>query len=61
MIEWSDDEFDVFPEQKCEKEEEIPEVKWHPVSNIDKIYENLPKAKQFHENYVKLWLGGRND
>lgn len=33
-------------------------VKWRPVSNIpvEEIYKDLPKAKEFHENYVKFWL-----
>ena len=30
-------------------------IKWKPVSNIDEIYKDLPEAKEFHENYVKMW------
>lgn len=33
-------------------------VHWQPVSNIsvDEIYKDLPKAKEFHKNYVEMWL-----
>ena len=39
------------------KEEMDSLVKWRPVSNIpvEEIYKDLPKVKEFHENYVKLW------
>lgn len=42
-----------------ELQKETPkEIHWQPVSNIpiDEIYKNLPKAKLFHEEYVKIWL-----
>lgn len=40
------------------KEEMDSLIKWHPVSNIpvEEIYKDLPKAKEFHENYVRFWL-----
>lgn len=33
-------------------------VKWSPVSNIpvDDIYKDLPKVKEFHDSYCKMWL-----
>ena len=39
------------------KEEMDSLIKWQPVSNIpvDEIYKDLPKVKQFHENYIKTW------
>ena len=27
-------------------------IHWSPVSNI---YDNLPEAKRFHEDYIKTW------
>ena len=43
------------------KEEMDSLIKWHPVSNIpvDEIYKDLPKVKQYHESYVKMWLKQR--
>lgn len=43
------------------KEEWDSLIEWHPVSNIptDEIYKDLPEVKEFHDNYVKLWLKGR--
>lgn len=38
------------------KEEMDGLIKWSPVSNIDEIYKDLPKAKEFHKNYVRFWL-----
>lgn len=39
------------------KEEMDSLIKWHPVSNIpiDEIYKDLPKVKEWHENYIKVW------
>lgn len=36
-------------------------IKWQPVSNIptEEIYKDLPKVKEYHENYVKFWLTKR--
>ena len=33
-------------------------IHWQPVSNIpvDEIYKDLPKVKEWHNNYEKLWL-----
>ena len=41
-----------------QKETKEEETHWQPVSNIpvDEIYKDLPKAKKFHEEYVKMWL-----
>lgn len=44
------------------KEEE--EIHWQPVSKfsgytVDDIYKDLPKAKEYHKNYTKLWLKER--
>ena len=41
------------------KEEWDSLIEWHPVSNIDEIYKDLPEAKKFHDIYEKLWLKGR--
>lgn len=43
------------------KSQNLEEIHWQPVSNIpiDEIYKNLPKAKEFHEEYAKLWLKGK--
>ena len=47
-------------EQRDKSDE--PEVKWEPVSNIDKAaehdpYEYAPKeVKEFHKHYVEFWL-----
>lgn len=43
------------------KEEMDSLIKWSPVSNIpvDEIYKDLPKVKQYHESYVKMWLKQR--
>lgn len=40
------------------KEEWDSLIKWQPVSNIptEEIYKDLPKVKEFHDNYVKIWL-----
>jgi len=40
------------------KEEMDSLIKWHPVSNIpvDEIYKDLPKVKEWHENYERFWL-----
>lgn len=40
------------------KEEMDSLIKWSPVSNIpiDEIYKDLPKVKEWHNNYEKLWL-----
>lgn len=51
-------------EEKCEEQLLFPKEKWddlivwHPVSNIptDEIYKDLPKAKEFHDNYCRFWL-----
>lgn len=39
------------------KEEMDDLIKWRPVSNIpvDEIYKDLPKVKEWHENYIKVW------
>lgn len=39
------------------KEEMDSLIKWRPVSNIpvDEIYKDLPKVKEWHENYIKVW------
>lgn len=44
-------------EEKAELMEE-PEIHWSPVSNIsvDEIYKDLPKVKEWHENYERFWL-----
>ena len=36
-------------------------VKWSPVSNIpvDDIYKDLPRVKNFHNEYVRMWLKER--
>lgn len=44
-----------IPEEKCVEKKDIPEEK------CDDIYKDLPKVKKWHDDYVKLWLGGRND
>ena len=33
-------------------------IKWKPVSNIptEEIYKDLPKVKEFHDNYCRFWL-----
>lgn len=43
-------------EERAEIMEE-PEIHWSPVSNIpvDEIYKDLPKVKEWHENYIKVW------
>jgi len=40
------------------KEEMHSLIKWRPVSNIpvDEIYKDLPKVKEWHENYERFWL-----
>lgn len=40
------------------KEEMDSLIHWQPVSNIpvEEIYKDLPKVKEWHENYEKLWL-----
>lgn len=40
------------------KEEMDSLIKWHPVSNIpvDEIYKDLPKVKEWHDNYERFWL-----
>lgn len=47
-------------EESClfSKEEWEGLVKWSPVSNIpvEEIYKDLPKVKQYHDDYVNLWL-----
>ena len=58
-----DGEF-VFPKEKCEEQLLFPKEKWNelihwqPVSNIpvDEIYKDLPKVKEWHENYERFWL-----
>jgi len=47
------DEPCLFP-----KEEWDSLIHWQPVSNIpvDEIYKDLPKVKEFHDLYEKLWL-----
>ena len=40
------------------------EVHWQPVSKfsgytVDDIYKDLPKVKEFHNNYTKFWLKER--
>lgn len=55
---------DKFPKKKCEEQLLFPKEKWDelavwkPVSNIpvEEIYENLPKVKEFHDSYCRLWL-----
>lgn len=57
----------VKKSQNCEEQCLFPKkewdslIKWQPVSNIsiDEIYKDLPKAKEYHKAYVKLWLKGR--
>ena len=46
-------EENLFP-----KEEYDSLIKWRPVSNIpvDEIYKDLPKVKEYHDLYEKLWL-----
>jgi hypothetical protein len=52
------------PKEKCEEQLLFPKkewdslIRWSPVSNIpvEKIYENLPKVKDWHDSYVKVWL-----
>ena len=46
----------LFPKEEMESL-----IKWHPVSNIpvEEIYKDLPKVKQYHESYVKMWLKQR--
>lgn len=43
------------------KYKKVKKICWQPVSNIptEEIYKDLPKVKEFHENYVKLWLTKR--
>lgn len=43
------------------KEEYDSLIKWQPVSNIptEEIYKDLPKVKEYHDNYVKFWLTKR--
>lgn len=43
------------------KEEWDELIEWHPVSNIpaEEIYKDLPEVKEFHDNYVKIWLKER--
>lgn len=50
------DEPCLFP-----KEEWDELIEWHPVSNIpaEEIYKDLPEVKEFHDNYVKIWLKER--
>lgn len=53
--------------EKCEEQLLFPKeewnrlVKWQPVSNIptEEIYKDLPEVKEFHDNYVKIWLKER--
>lgn len=39
------------------KEEMNSLIKWRPVSNIpvEEIYKDLPRVKEWHENYIKVW------
>lgn len=30
-------------------------IEWHPVSNLDKVYKDLPEAKKYAEMYIRLW------
>lgn len=50
----------LIREEKCE-DDNIPKQKWQPVSNIptEEIYKDLPKVKEYHDNFVKLWLTKR--
>jgi hypothetical protein len=42
----------IFP-----REEWDALIKWEPVSNLDP-YEDAPQAvRDYHNNYVKVWLG----
>lgn len=43
------------------KEEWDSLIHWQPVSNIptEEIYKDLPEVKEFHDNYVKIWLKER--
>lgn len=40
------------------KEEMDSLIHWSPVSNIpvDEIYKDLPKVKEWHDNYERFWL-----
>lgn len=49
-----EDEPCLFP-----KEEWDSLIEWHPVSNLDEIYKDLPEVKKYHEIYEKLWLKNR--
>lgn len=50
------DDLCLFPKEEWESL-----IRWQPVSNIptEEIYKDLPKVKEFHDNYVKLWLTNR--
>lgn len=48
------DEPCLFP-----KEEWDSLIEWQPVSNIDKIYKDLPQAKEHAEIYERMWLKNR--
>lgn len=55
--------------EKCEeqllfsKKEWDELIHWEPVSNIpvEDIYKDLPEVKQYHNNYVKLWLNTKTN
>lgn len=40
------------------KEEMNSLIKWRPVSNIpvEEIYKDLPRVKEWHDNYERFWL-----
>lgn len=42
----------IFPKEKWDEL-----IRWQPVSNIstDEIYKDLPKVKEFHDSYCKIW------
>lgn len=48
------DEPCLFP-----KEEWDSLIEWHEVSNLDKIYKDLPQAKEHAEIYERMWLKNR--
>lgn len=56
---FSKEEWDsLIRKEKCAEEGNFPKQKWQPVSNIptEEIYKDLPEVKEFHDNFVKLWL-----
>ena len=52
------DKLKALQKFKALQKETKEETHWQPVSNIpvEEIYKDLPKAKEFHDSYCRVWL-----